>query len=867
MLAMGCFGCRRANGEGMGFTWATLRTVSFCFLSLSMALSVPVRGAVEDAGGSIIWWNPDRLRPNPNTGFSDVAISDNMWVALKVDGTLRSSATVPSPNSGFVAIAGGRFHALALRANGTVVSMGDCLWDVCGDGGGYSDYVAISAADQKSMGLRADGSIVVWGYDSYGTKQVPAPNSSFVAVAAGVEFCLGLKANGSIVAWGNNSCGQCNVPAPNADFVAIAAGANHSIGLKRNGSVVAWGWNQYHQCDVPVPNAGFVKIKAGYYGNLAQKADGTLVGWGMNVDSAGPIPAADTKIIGFAVGNPSGAIIVEPQFSRVLTGPTTTAGYSSAAAWCDFDRDGDDDLYLVRGRAGYANCLLVNDGLGNFTENTPAVIADLNAGTDANWGDYDNDGDADLFLTNADAPNRLFENIGPGAANWQFAEVFGGGIGYGGQSVDCEWVDFDHDGNLEIYVSNRDGDSQLLSAEDGFRDVLPASLRGVGAHQGIAWSDFNLDLLPDLFEVNEGTEHTLYRQLPGGAFSSEALVAPVGGQGCSVADFNNDGAMDIHVTYWGSGSRLLRNIGGGQFVEHPDPVYYTTDLTQGAAWGDSDNYGELNLFLANYGVPNRLLGYAGAQALDPLIQDSGNAIGASWDDIDNDGDLDLYVCNDGQADLLLRNNKHTTRKWLEVNLSGYRGPGAPLSTANAQGAIVMAIAGEDTMTRQVGGGTGYAGQASARLHFGLGSHSQVDKLVVYWPRVCPNGAHHLSVVRNIPANQILAVAEPEFGISDVPAGNGPEVQALLGNCVPNPFNGATAIEFELKVAGQVELSVFDLAGRLIARPLKSAFRDVGQHRELWDGRDESGRTVAAGTYLVRLRNGNRDESVPVVLVK
>lgn len=556
----------------------------------------------------------------------------------------------------------------------------------------------------------------------------------------------------------------------------------------------------------------------------------------------------------------------------VIAGTTALPGYSVAIAWSDFDNDGDDDAYVVRQTDTNPNVLLVNDGTGNLTECTPAALADTSSGTHAAWGDYDNDGLPDLFLTNYTGENKLYHNDGPGVGCWSFTPVPLGEHAYPGQSIACAWLDIDHDGNLEVYVSNRDGSNQLLRILPQIEDITPAGLQYATATQGFAWGDVDLDMDPDLYIVVEGSEHALFEQQSDNSFLPIGMLSPTGGQGASWGDFDNDGDLDLYVTHWGPGNRLLRNDGQGNFARVASPVLENTAWGQSADWGDYDNDGYLDLYLANYATANVLLHNEGGTGTFTAVPDSvlggdGASIGAAWSDIDDDGDLDLYVCNSGQPDVLARNNLNDVGNWLKIRLHGYRGPELALSSRRATGAIVFAIAGQDTFMRQVGGGSGYASQQSDIIHIGLGDHTVVDRLVVIWPSELPNGAHHQTVDETgVMAGQTLDVYEPDYDPSDVPPA------AMASNVVlhpaqPNPFNPMTLIAYELPSTSRVRLVVYDLNGRRVRTLRSGETETAGRHEVVWQGRDDSGHLVAAGVYVCRLEAGGAVLARRMTLVK
>ncbi len=553
----------------------------------------------------------------------------------------------------------------------------------------------------------------------------------------------------------------------------------------------------------------------------------------------------------------------------IATGPVADPGNNTGLAWGDFDGDGDDDLYLAKDDSGQANVLLVSNGDGSFEVCDVLVLGDTGVSLGASWGDYNNDGYADLFLANLDGGNRVFRNEGPGGNCAVFTEVFAADLNLTGESVGFEWVDYDHDGKLEVYVSNRDGANQLLSSANGFMDLAPVDLQYPNASQGAAWCDYNQDLKPDLFLVTEGFEHHLYAQQSPAAFADQVLTTKISGQGCSWGDYDNDGDFDVFVTYWGQNDVLWDNLGNGQFAPVTAPWLGTHDKGQSAAWGDYDNDGFVDLFVANSFEPNVLYHNEGGTGEFSVVTDlegpaTDRSIGAAWSDVDLDGDLDLYICNHNAANQLLRNDQSSQGNWLQVQVRGLAD--GTQSNGMALGAVIKVEAGGLTLWRQVSGSSGYASQSSLVQHFGLGSETAVDQVTVTWPYVNPDGSHHETVILDPATNGRLLVVEPPYSVSSVPDGQVPQTYAL-GQCHPNPFNPQTSLPFTLTEAGRVDLRVYDVSGNLVKILVAGETRAAGEYTVVWHGRDQAGNKASAGVYFYQFLVDGRGETRSAVMVK
>ncbi len=211
-------------------------------------------------------------------------------------------------------------------------------------------------------------------------------------------------------------------------------------------------------------------------------------------------------------------------------------GMSQAAVWCDYDSDGDQDVYLVNHNS--ANRLFKNLGDGVFADVAEGTnLADAGSGSGAAWGDYDNDGDMDLYLTKKDGANRLYRNDG----NDVFADVATPALGVVSWSCGVSWVDVDNDADLDLYVGGHDACANKLFANLGqgiFVDVTPDTLADTGLATGLAAGDYDEDGDVDLYVSNSAANrlfrndqssgsHWLHVRLQGIQSSTEGIGARV----------------------------------------------------------------------------------------------------------------------------------------------------------------------------------------------------------------------------------------------------------------------------------------------------------------------------------------------------
>ena len=170
-----------------------------------------------------------------------------------------------------------------------------------------------------------------------------------------------------------------------------------------------------------------------------------------------------------------------------------------SAIWGDYDNDGDPDLYLVRD--GFTNILIRNQGDGSFLDATTDVVGDAGFGLAASWGDFNNDGRLDLYLSNHSGPNKLFKNLGNGNFEDVTEQTLLLGMNITALCYCVNWVDFDLDGYLDLYVSDYYGPNRLFKNINGveFDDVTVHPLSIGPGSMGCAWADYDNDGDPDLY--------------------------------------------------------------------------------------------------------------------------------------------------------------------------------------------------------------------------------------------------------------------------------------------------------------------------------------------------------------------------------
>ena len=420
-----------------------------------------------------------------------------------------------------------------------------------------------------------------------------------------------------------------------------------------------------------------------------------------------------------------------PSFELVQPDLFSAAG-GQANAWADADGDGDLDYFVAfRGRP---NRFYRHDN-GSFRDAAAEVgLADNQETRSAAWGDFDADGDPDLFIGFADPTiaAKVYRNEDRGT---RFVDVASDiGITLNGISRQAAWIDYDGDGDLDLFSAYRDVANRLLRNDNGrFVDVTAAS--GIGdtrrSVSGVWW-DFDRDGDLDLFIANqEGDANGLFRQ-QAGRFEDVAAVMGVagtprpkdeGGVGPSVADFDLDGDLDLFVANYGA-SALYRND-GRSFTD----VAGATGITLHghgvtSAWGDLDNDGRPDLYVGNFiaGQPlyrDALFINTGArfiEALPDVILKHDATHGVQFVDVDGDGRLDLALTNndpDGGGHPVLQNTAASRGRGFLVDVTDDRGrhtrAGSEVRVYQPGTRILLS-------SGLVDGGSGYCSQNAMPVH-------------------------------------------------------------------------------------------------------------------------------------------------------
>ncbi len=465
----------------------------------------------------------------------------------------------------------------------------------------------------------------------------------------------------------------------------------------------------------------------------------------------------------------------ELAFTWVRTGDVVhDAGVSAGLAWGDFDGDLDPDLYIANWY-DQSNLLYRNEGDGSFTRlSSGAVTSDAAYSSGPAWGDYDSDGDLDLFVANQrNQHNSLYRNDG----DTGFTKISEGDIVSDfGDSYSAAWADYDNDGLLDLHVSNSGQPDFLYHNEGtaGFRRITSGPLvTETAASYGASWGDMDNDGDADLFIATAAEEpNRLLRNNGDGTFStiddSPVTADPMLSTGGAWGDFDNDGDLDLFVAnaryfIYGLPDALYLNDGSGGFTAVEDSVVVTAEAASAAAsWADVDLDGDLDLLVVHYADGNSLFptdgggGFSEYQELIP-IGISGVSAGHGWADIDLDGDLDLALANWENQDNNLYTGDGNGNHWLCVRLRGVE------SNRSGIGARVLVTTRHEgkpaRQRRDITAGVSFRSQDPATAHFGLGTVDRIEALRVEWP----SGA--VDELQDVAADRLLVITEG-LGVSD-----------------------------------------------------------------------------------------------------
>lgn len=487
--------------------------------------------------------------------------------------------------------------------------------------------------------------------------------------------------------------------------------------------------------------------------------------------------------------DPSGALLFAPSVIANLIGPVVAG---------DFNGDGWQDVFFVSS-GKQPDRLFINNGDGTFAERAQEWgVAIKHMGLSACVGDYDGDGWLDIFVTSAGldgAPltkgkHRLYRNV----RGTRFEQVAGAaGVATASpmmaDGLGCSFGDFDLDGDLDLFVTgyflvgkgnrlfrnNGNGTFTDISDSAGF---LPLPIHGFTPR----FIDMDGDRWPELLIAADFHTSRYFVNNGGSTFVNMTPSSGTGtddnGMGSVVGDFSGSGRLDWFVTsIWatgsdetpGTGNRLYRNLGNHVYA---DVTNASGVLNGNWAWGasavDLDLDGDLDLLQTNgwHTVPqfqnqptrvwiNDGLGHFSEEAASTGLWHTLPGRGLLSFDYDNDGDRDVLIASSMdflrlyRNDLISREATSSDHHWLRVEIDSIA---APRVAPHGIGATIKLSAGGQQQVRFVDAGSNFQSQDELAAHFGLGAATLVAALRVEWT----DGT--VTLLRNLPSNQRVTIA-------------------------------------------------------------------------------------------------------------
>lgn len=521
----------------------------------------------------------------------------------------------------------------------------------------------------------------------------------------------------------------------------------------------------------------------------------------------------------------------------------------------DFDDDGWDDITLTT-ETGESLRFFKNVS-GSFVEQFYLSPPLTHETKQVNWVDFDNDGDKDLFVTSPSNANRLYENIG--SMVFQDISASAGFPATTEYTFGASWGDYDNDGYLDVFLSNYDNVS-LTVPNSLYKNIGDGTFTNVTATAGLssasylsfcsAFFDFNNDGYQDIFVANDRYTYPnfMYKNNGDGTFTDDPQALDDGifldAMSATIGDFNNDGYFDIYMTNTSAGNILLKNNGNETFT---NIAVSSGTAFNAIGWGavflDAENDMDLDLYVSGMYYNTNLLPYAfyennndetfsepaGSGFEIDEVTSFSNAIG----DLNNDGKFDLVVSNyDNEEIFVWENETSTSNNWLKINLEG------TISNRDGIGSVIEIGINGQKQFRYTLCGEGYLSQNSGSEIFGLGSNLMVDYVKVNWLSGIED------VYNNVAANQVLNIEE---GSETLNVDDDFQVHVQY---FPNPVKDNLIIRATQPIQS---VSVFNLLGQEIKseRPNKSNLEiDMSALR--------------SGTYILQLKASNGRKHIKFV---
>lgn len=539
-----------------------------------------------------------------------------------------------------------------------------------------------------------------------------------------------------------------------------------------------------------------------------------------------------------------------------------TIAYGAGISFYDFDSDGLDDITLAGSNENDFH-FLKNMG-GNFQEVILGIDNNNSHTKQVIWVDYDNDGDSDFFSTSIQDISKLFRNNGNGTFTDVTVSAGFPGIVY--QTYGAAWGDYNNDGLLDVFLTIRDSViPNILYKNNGdgtFTNVtIEAGLETIGYMSFCAaFFDFNNDGFQDIVVANDKYDfaNLLYKNNGNGTFENVSQVSGVGiemdAMSTTIGDYDGDGWLDIYITnsFPGPVGEVEGNV---FFRNNTDGTFTNVAVSTGTqfnsnGWGavflDADNDTNIDLYVSGEGDgTNGLLPSAfyknngdgtfsiptNAGFEDDIKYSFSNAIG----DVDNDGYPEIVVMNNNYENIFLwKNNTPQIGNWLKVKLEGV------ISNRMGVGSWIEISTGGKIMYNYTLCGEGYLSQNSSYEFFGLGSNSIVDYVKVKWL----SGA--VDYIENVNINEAITIVEGSSPLSIE------EDTYNLTQIYPNP--AGDIIILKQTYPENMNVSFYDMSGReIISTTVSNEINPINIH------------SLSSGCYLVTIRTEEKLVTKKIVI--
>lgn len=561
-----------------------------------------------------------------------------------------------------------------------------------------------------------------------------------------------------------------------------------------------------------------------------------------------------------------------------------SSNLGGGVSFCDFNGDGWDDLTFAT-QEGREILFFINRN-GIF-EPVDLEIRDTFATKQVLWVDYDNDGDKDLFATSIIGANKLYENNGS-----MVMKDVTQGRGFFTEdlySYGASFGDIDNDGDLDAFITHRDVITRnqynyLYRNDNGvYTDITESAGLFLGNDLSFcaAFFDYDKDGYQDIYVSNDKytVSNKLYHNLGDGTFEDVSETSGAGiaidAMSTTIDDYNADGWLDIYVTNTTQGNYHLRNNGDGTFTNLAESLgTIFNSIGWGAVYLDADNDADLDLYVSGMlsGVDTRLHAafYQNNNGLFSIPSNIGfeddsrksfaNAIG----DFNNDGLADIVVMNDTENNFLWQNLSQAPHDFLKIKLEG------TVSNKDGIGSWIEVRANDSSQYRYTLCGEGYLGQNSGYEMIGLGPNSEIEYIKVSWLSGIED------TISNVQANTTIKIVEGsnsaqiiDLGTATNEPSEGEETEAeeveeeiveetpCGGNTgvilFPNPSTHGSYEICTALAGASMMAEVFDSQGRRVAH---RAVQAVTPRLDLSNMRD--------GIYYIRFKLGTKTYTQKVI---